>query len=46
MVNINFYLTMIDFLQKLFEFEVVIGMLSSRYETGHFQAFKQKTTIS
>jgi hypothetical protein len=44
--SINFDLSMIDFLQKLFEFKAVIGMLSSGYERGHFQAFQPKTIIS
>jgi hypothetical protein len=44
--SINFDLPMIDFLQKLFNLSGIIGMLSSGYERGYFQAFQPKTTIS
>jgi hypothetical protein len=46
-VSINFDLSMIDFLQLLFNFSGVIGMLSTGQEIGHFQVFQFiKTTIS
>jgi hypothetical protein len=44
--NINFDLTIIDFLQVLFNLPEIIGMLSTGQKTGHFQAFQLKTTIS
>jgi hypothetical protein len=44
--SINFDLLTIDFLQFLFNLPGEIGMLSSGYETGHFQTLQPKTTIS
>jgi hypothetical protein len=44
--SINFDLTIIDFLQFLFNLPGVIGMLSNGQEIGHFQAFQLKSSTS
>jgi hypothetical protein len=44
--SINFDLSIIDFLQFLFNLPEIIGMLLIELEIRHFQAFQPKTTIS
>jgi hypothetical protein len=44
--SINFDLTIINFLQFLFNLPGVIGMFSNGQEIGHFQAFQLKLSTS